>query len=330
MTTLYSIQGDGRVARPRISDVLFQRMERRFESLASLASNVEAVDAGMRFVAGEFPFVVVVGPSGWGKTHLLESVAAKLGQDGYVHARTVAAADWLDGRASVDARNHLLLDDTQDVLNRTRSRYRFRLELERRVRIGMPTMLAVTADRPSKKAISFLPNHRDWRVYEMDEPASRDKEKVVERIAASEGVILNDRLCRIIGTRMKGNGNTFHGSIVKLKSVQSRWHSDEHIVRACGLLNLFFADNPDWDLREKILLSAKSTAGAHVGIDACGLACFAMKEVAHLAENDVARYCGIPQAKVHENSVRFQDRVSVDPLAQKAFQAFLATVVKSL
>lgn len=330
MTTIYSIQGDGRVVRPRISDVLFQRMERRFDSLASLASNCEAIDAGVRFVVGDCPFVVIVGPSGWGKTHLLESVAAKLAQDGFPHSRVVAAADWLDGRAPVDARNHLLLDDVQDVLNRTRSRYRFRLEMERRVRVGMPTMLAITADIPSRRAISFLPNHRDWNLFEMDEPASRDKEKVVSRIAKSEGVALSDQLCRIIGTRMKGNGNTFHGSIVKLKSVQHRWQTDEDVVRACGLLNLFFADNPEWDLREKILAAAKSSATMFVGIDACGLACYAMKEVAHLAENDVARYCGISHAKVHENSVRFQDRLSVDPVVQESFRTYMASVVKSL
>src|SRR5687767_10490030 len=79
---------------PRLSEVLFK--SRSFESLAAVPSNVEALETALLFATGLQSFAALVGPSGWGKTHLLEAVSRKLRNDaGYRSCNVHTAADWV-------------------------------------------------------------------------------------------------------------------------------------------------------------------------------------------------------------------------------------------
>ena len=69
---------DGRQA-PRLSEVLFETSRATFAAYAPLPSNVEAIDAALRFSAGHEILVALVGPSGWGKSHLLGAAALRDG-----------------------------------------------------------------------------------------------------------------------------------------------------------------------------------------------------------------------------------------------------------
>ena len=61
----------------KLSNVLFERRVATFNSLAALPSNVEAIEAALMFSAGLNPFVAIVGPSGWGKSHLLGATSSR-------------------------------------------------------------------------------------------------------------------------------------------------------------------------------------------------------------------------------------------------------------
>ena len=67
-------QGSWAISQP-ISEVLLNPRPRGFDTLAVVPSNVRAVESGLLFANGLLAHVAVVGPSGWGKSHLLEAVA---------------------------------------------------------------------------------------------------------------------------------------------------------------------------------------------------------------------------------------------------------------
>jgi hypothetical protein len=330
MTTPLFVQEAARVVRPRLSEVLFDRMERKFGSLAELPSNVEAIDAGLLFATGLNPFVALVGPSGWGKTHLLECVTNHLAKEFGVRSKIVSAFDWLHGRHIADPHTPLLIDDVQDAMSRTRSRVQMRLALERRVRIGRPTMLAITGDRLTRQHLSFLPVVREWSIHELAAPAPSERRIVVEQMAKLEGLYLSRFLSRLLALRMKGNGNTIHGALNRLKLSGVHWTTSEEVLSACGILDPFFADNSAWDLKEKICSAANRTCNQFPRLDASELSCYAMLHVAHLSEIDAARACGVEPAKARSKAIKFQKSLGESEISRSGFVHFLETTVESL
>jgi hypothetical protein len=323
MATPLFVQDVDRLAVPRLSEVLFDRTVRRFGSIAELPSNIEAIDAGLTFANGHSPFVSIVGPSGWGKTHLLECVANHISREFKVHVGILSAIDWLDGRGAYNPRNPLLLDNVQDAISRTRTRVQLRLALERRVRIGRPTMLALTGDRLTRQHASFLPNCREWSVQEIGEPTPLERGVVVKRMAESERLLLSKPLLDLISTRMMGNGYTIHGALNRLKMLGPEWTTPADFLRATGVLDPFFADNSSWDLMERIRKAVDATVHQHPGIDGNALCCHAMIRIAQLSELEVARFCGVPPARARTLAIGFERRLRDSEGNKTALDSFL-------
>src|SRR5688572_30068178 len=107
---------------PRLSEILFEAPFRSFGTLAALPSNVRAIESGLLFASGIHPFVAVVGPSGWGKSHLLHAVATRLGEDECLPPEVLSAQDWIAGGMRSDSGRALLLDNVQDALEGGRPR----------------------------------------------------------------------------------------------------------------------------------------------------------------------------------------------------------------
>lgn len=330
MTTPLFFQDVDRIALPRLSEVLFDRTERRFGSLAELPSNVEAVDAGLMFATGNSPFVAIVGPSGWGKTHLLECAANHIAREFRIKPCIGSAIDWIGGRSSCNPVNPMLLDNVQDAMARTRTRVQLRLALERRVRIGRPTMLAITGDRLTRHHISFLPAYREWTLQEIGEPSVGERATVVRKMVETEKLNLSEPLLKLIATRMNGNGNTIHGALNRLKMVRSDWTSPADCLRASGILDPFFADNSSWDLMGRIHESAERTNRQFPGIVAKVLGCHAMIQIAQLSELDVARFCEISPADARRSTLAFERKLKESEVHRMAHEHFLQLAVESL
>lgn len=298
--------------------------------MAELPSNVEAIDAALHFSMGLKPFVVLAGPSGWGKTHLLECISTHMAKEFNVRTSIVNAYDWLSGRHRAEPRRPLILDDVQDAMTGARQKVFLRLSLERRIRVGIPTILAITGDRLTRHHLSFLPSVREWSLHELSEPTGAERRVVVEQMARTEGIQISKFLSKLLATRMKGNGNTFHGAINRLKLSGTHWTTPEETLRACGLLDPFFADNSAWDLKEKIKSAIGKTGNQFSDIELCGLCCYALLNVAQLGELDVARFCGVEPAKAREKAIRFQRTIEASEQHQLAYSHFLETAVESL
>ena len=157
-----------------------------------------------------------------------------------------------NGQATVDPKLPLLVDDAQDAVLRTRSKVQLKLALERRVRTGRPAMLAFTSDKLTRQHLSFLPNVREWALHEIATPKADERVFVVEQMAKFEGLQISRYIARVLASRMRGNGNTLHGAINRLRTYGRSWITPSEVLEACGILDPFFADNPDWDLKEKI------------------------------------------------------------------------------
>lgn len=320
-------------ARPRISDVLFSSADHTFESIAVLQSNVRAIESAFRFSNGINPFVAIIGPSGWGKTHILQAASRHFRIDlGNPHVPVISAIDWLADARLRSFSGPLILDNAQDLIQRTRSRIQLQLTLERRVRSGKPTMMAFTESKLTRGIRSTLPNFRDWVVAVVKPPTVPEREKIVRKMAESEGLILSDTLIKLFASKLEGNGRTLIGALKRLRLTQQTIWLDPHAtLKACGILNPFFATNSGWDLREHVGDIAKSLAPDERGkVVPFDLALHTMLRVADLGETNVAKFFRIEPAKAYSYAQRFASRVESDPDARAIADRFIDRVVDTL
>ncbi len=319
---------DGRQA-PRLSEVLFEASRATFAAYAPLPSNVEAIDAALRFSAGHEPLVALVGPSGWGKSHLLGAAALRMAKSA-PPVRLCSVEEHLRSGGAVDLAGALVLDDCQEILAKPKLRLTLRLLLERRVRAGRPTMLAFTLPRPTRALVGLLPLERSWLVTTLQEPAVQERAALIEQMAAAEGLALSPRLVRIVAMRMYGNGRTLSGALKRLRLAGASWLDAEATLRACGLLDPFFADNPGWDLKGKVARLAERNRARFGRVLPADLAIYTMLRIASLAEADVARSLGIEPSAAYLRAGRFAQEIAADPGAASYVERFAELVVESL
>ena len=219
--------------------------------------------------------------------------------------RLVSVEDHLRSGGAVDLPGALVLDDCQEILAKPKLRLTLRLLLERRVRGGRPTMLAFTLPRPTRALGGLLPLERSWLVTTLQEPAAQERAALIEQMAAAEGLALSPRLVRIVATRMHGNGRTLSGALKRLRLAGATWLDAEATLRACGLLDPFFADNPGWDLKGKVARLAERNRVRFGRVLPADLAIYTLLRVAGLAEADVARSFGIEPSAAYLRAGRF-------------------------
>ncbi len=315
---------------PKLSEVLFERRESTFNSLAALPSNIDAIDAAVMFSAGLHPFVALVGPSGWGKTHLLKAVANRICMDVYVMPEPISVSEYLSNPPKGESSGHLLLDDVQEAMGRSRLKMNLRMNLERRVRCGKPTLLAFTGPRPSRAIRTFLPMSREWKIVTL--PAAEPVERVLllHQMAAGEDLSLSPRLSKLIAEQMHGNGRTMSGALKRLRLSGTNWLDSSSSLRALGLLDPFFSDNGSWDLKLKILRVAESAAPQFSKVCVADLTLYTLLHEAGLSEVDVARVMGIEPSEAYLRATRFRAEIQTSESSRAAMRQFIELVLESL
>jgi chromosomal replication initiator protein len=313
---------------PRLSQVLFDFPNRNFASFAALPSNVQAIDAALLFSAGMQPLVALVGPSGWGKSHLLEAVATRLATDGSAVPQLLTATEWALGTVRSEPTQPLLLDNAQDALEQSRTRQAMRLALERRVRAARPTLLCFTAGKASRMIRSLLPQPRSWTVASIGFPEPMERVLVIEQMARVEGLQLSHQLIKIVAFRMQGNGRTLTGALKRLKLFGSLWLDPASTLRACGVLNPFLADSHEWDLGETILRASRE--GAPEPKFAQDIALYLMLRYASLAEPDAARYAGVEPREAYSRATALERATATDPELRTAIHRAIGRTLAEL
>ncbi len=324
------IQKESLPGAPKLSKVLFERRGTSFNSLAALPSNVEAIEAALMFSAGMSPFVALVGPSGWGKSHLLSAVASRLSRDHSISAEKFSVSDYLLNSIKSEPAGPLLLDDVQEALAKSRLKMALRLNLERRVKCGKPTLLAFTSTKPSRALKTFLPNARDWTIATMGAAEPAERVLLLHQMSGAEGLLLSPRLSKVIADQMHGNGRTLAGALKRLRLSGTNWLDSSATLRAFGLLDPFFSDNGTWDLKHKILKVAENSASVFPGISLTDLALYTMLHEAGLSEVVVARAAGIEPSDAYLRASSFKLNVSESDGLRSVVKQFVDLVVEAL
>jgi hypothetical protein len=315
---------------PKLSELLFEQRERSFSSLAALPSNVEAIEAALLFSAGYNPLVAIVGPSGWGKTHLLHAVSYRLSLDGEAVGDPIPVQEYLGGTPKGETGKALLLDDVQEVMGKPRQRLALRMALERRVRSGRPAILAFTYPKPTRQLKTFLPCPRDWTLATMSEPQPAERVLLLNQMSTVEGLALSPRLVRILADQMHGNGRTLAGALKRLRLSGTSWIDANETLRALGLLDPFFADNSAWDLKLKMLRIAESSRGQFTRTTPADLALYTMLHVAGLSEAEVARAASINPGEAYQRASRFGKQLETCEVTRGHVRQYVELVVGAL
>lgn len=314
--------------RPRLSSVLLHAQGKSFDSIVTLPSNVQAVESSLLFATGRLPLVALLGPSGWGKSHLLYAAASACAAvDRTATPVVMSAKEWAAAAYHLDPSMPLILDDVQEAFEQHKIRIQMRLALERRVRAGRPVLLAFSMPKPTRAMKSFLPGyHTAWVTATIETPPAGDRQRVVAAIAKAEGLALSESLVRILARKLPGDGRTYEGALKRLRLAEPRWLDSASVLRALGVLNPYFADHSSWDLRESVLDMVYRRCRTEWNRD---LALFVMLHVAQLPEADVAHFMELEPGpafvranrfrELHDSSedVRLQTRRCIDNLVDR-------------
>ncbi|MBX7135297.1 MAG: hypothetical protein K1X67_21725 [Fimbriimonadaceae bacterium] len=318
---------------PRLSDALFQKARSGFASYAAISSNVKAIEASLMFANGLAPFVALVGPSGWGKSHLLEGAASVIRRDLGITAKVLSAAQWVEAGARWDQQGPLILDDAQGALARSRLRQAVRNGLERRVQAGRPTMLAFTAPRLSRSIRGFLPGIRDWHMATISIPTPNERELVSRQIASLEGLTLSNAIFRFISRQMSWDGNAILGAMRRLKLVQTRWVETDEVLRGLGILGPYLVDNSGCDLRDQVheTVSRVVDQGEHTDDKVnltTDLSVYLMIDRMGLSEGEVASYFRLSPGEAYCRAQKMarQDRATCQRLKADCAKALVASL----
>lgn len=313
----------------RLSQVLFQRHPHRFHSFAVLESNILAVESGLLFTNKVHNLVALVGPSGWGKTHLLDAIAHKLVEEGS-NPVIASATDWALGSSRIDPLETLLLDNAHEGFALTRVRQAMRIGLERRVRSEKPTVISFTNGLTSRQLRSFLPSGRHWRIAPIEPPTSSERVLVVEQIARGEGLALNALLVKMIAARVRGNGRTLVGVVKRLKLDGSDWTESDALVRSCGAIMPFVSDGNGWDPRDSLYKAVEVSTFSMPKKDSDSFAIYVMLRIARLSEALVAGYFAIDPAEAYSRASAFANSLENSTKSQLILKKILTDATDRL
>jgi len=275
--------------------------------MVTLPSNVQAVEASLLFATGRLPFVVLSGPSGWGKSHLLQASASACSVVERIPRPAIISAKEFQANAyRIDPSIPLIIDDAQEALDQHKVRIQLRLALERRVRAHRPILLSFTCPKVTRNIKAFLPGyHSAWVSATIEAPSANDRQRVVAAMAKAEGLVVAESLVKILSRKLHGDGRTFEGALKRLRLAGDRWLDSASVLRALGVLNPYFAGHGSWDLREFILEAVYLRCKTEWNRD---LALHVMLHIALLPEAEVARFMEIEPGTAFSRANRFRNQ----------------------
>jgi hypothetical protein len=247
---------------------------------------------------------------------LLASVVNRLAQHREEPPQVLTATEWLLGISQAPAGAPLLLDNVQDLLPKPRLQAALRAAIDKRVRAGENTMLSFTTAKAGRSLRVLLPSPRSWVWAAIQAPQPSERVLVLRHMAAAEHLSLSEPLVRLLASRLRGNGRTLLGALKRLKLYGAEWQDSALTLRACGILDMFFRDNSDWDLCEAISNACRPSP---FGAD---LAIYLMLREATLSEANVAQFFGMAPSAAYQRASFIANAMAQSPeLSEEAVSA---------
>ena len=308
-----------------LSEVFSCTRKPSFSTLAPLPSNVEAIEAGLLFSRGMQPFVSICGPSGVGKSEILAATKAHTPD-----AALMSAEHYLSVRARLSPRQPLIIDDCQELLGKPRRMVMFRSALDRRVRGGCPTMLSFTCNQVPKNDFVVIPQSKRWAKYVIDSPDLEERFQLINHVAKQEQMELSPVLCHLLAKWLGGTGRGILGALHRLKLEQTSWTNSRDALRACGILDAYLGGDPQWDLRHRVIRTAKACEPMFPHIDCRAMACYTLIRTATLCEHSVAQFLSQSPGSCYSEASCFAELRRSDPAVAQAHHQFVEIVLDRL
>jgi Bacterial dnaA protein len=307
---IFSIQEP--VKQARLSGLVMPAEETGFKVVAPLHTNVRAIEAALLFATNHHPFVAISGPAGCGKTLLLKAASQYIKTHGDTCVEYMTAEQFLKLEGRIGLEKIIIIDDCQDVFGKPKQYLRLRLALDRRVRGNRPTLVAFSCPGRDRRINNLLPAPRKWCLETISEPSLVGRISLVNHLAKKERINLSPVFTKIIGAKLLGNGRVIAGALQRLKLEKSDWTDSCQILRGCGLLDPYFADNSNWDLRHRIIRVSNDVASKDHRLEVDELSCFLMIHVAGLCEASVANYLEMDPGRCYQQAAKVAKLVKND------------------
>jgi energy-coupling factor transporter ATP-binding protein EcfA2 len=299
------------------------------QSLAVLESNIRAIEACVEFARGLSPFVVLYGPSGWGKSHLVASLEAEMEAQGSGPVRLRDAVAWVSAPLRSDHRCALMLDDVQGVVRHPRLRHALRTHLEHRTRTGRSTLLCITSRRPVATAKLLPVTIPAWKFAAIHEPSIRERLVIVRQLASQRRLSIADEVGYLIANHLHGNGRSILGAIERLKLAGSGWDRPESVLPACGVLSPYLIGNDGWDARDVVADAvAQAAPSLPPGVSANDLVAYFLLCELGLSEGESAAFTKLGECGVYRRAIAVRRQLD-DPQVRSVVEACRTTIVSA-
>lgn len=298
----------------KMSDALFSMRQEGLRGFVTLPSNSGALDSILLFSSGLLPFVALVGPSGWGKSHLLRGAAHHLHKETGQKLDVYNLKEWIERAPGADSSMPLMLDDAQGIYESARVRQELRKILERRVRGGKPTLLSFSMNKGRSLKL-FLPQFRSWTVAPIEAPRAKERTPFVQTVAAHNGLTLSDELTQLLNRKVIRTGGSLLGAIKRLKLMRSDWSSPRATLKACGVLYPLFLDEGGWDMRDhthETLCPVLRCADKKTREEMC---IYVMHHLQGISEEAIGSYFHLSAGQVYSISNRIAARIASGEMA---------------
>jgi chromosomal replication initiation ATPase DnaA len=287
-----------------ISKVLFPEKDRSFSSICTLSSNVEAVEAALLFAGGYTNLVSISGREGTGKSQLLDAAHSTL-ERRRRPVQMITSDRFIRSMSLCQYEGALIIDDCHFALKGAKQRLLFRICLERRMRSNRPTLISHTPFQSEFAKVEFSTLTRNWNQATIHDLSREDRERLVQHIAKQEGIVLSRTLSKLIGRYMNGSGRTIRSGLRRLKIESSVWIEPSQILRACGLLDIYLNEDPDWNIIGAVVDAAKELNPTLRG----EFTIYTLLRVIGINEDVVCRYMEAPISTCFDFSARFEKRI---------------------
>lgn len=298
---------------------------------ALVPSNIEAVEAAKLFTSGQIPFLALIGPSGWGKSHLIQGVQMSLTDGERERAVFSTANQFLNSGCRPELPSLLVLDDAQASLTRIRTRNELRVALELRLRLKRPTLLSYTSESGHRKIIDFLPSAHRWAVFSIRTPKVKERILVVSQLAENCDLLLSPRLIEILALSIGGNARSIQGALNRLILCQRAYLTPTDELFAIGQLQPILMQS-DVSLTLLVMQAIRSTLARHSFEDFSQLEmCFAsllLSSGFRIPDSQIARDLGLSIGTIHAHqeamNLALQD-ARVQDLLDSCIKAFFSS-----
>lgn len=288
---------------PLRSEVILGDDPESWHGFAPLPSNFAAFEAALKIADGFSSFCIVVGPSGWGKSHLLqvaaERSAHRVGEECRVHSPSSCVH-----RAQALSRTMpLIVDGVQDMARHPRLRHQFLSLIRTRVKLRRPTLIALEADSSSRLLGELSALTLDKAVFHINVPTPREREKIVSIVSRSMGMKLHETLARVIGRHVDGNGRSMLGALNRLSLYSSDWSGEGDLTKAMGITLPFLTGCDGWDIRDAVqeaVCQAIPNGESDAKLEAW--LCWSLRRMLKMPEDQVAAFLGKSPGEVHQLS----------------------------